>query len=388
MANDIDYFDSSETGAPVLNNVAGSLDAVLHACLVAGFNVRTGASIAVASGLATLTLNGHNMANGRVIEVSGASPAALNGRHLATVTGANTLTFPAVGVPDGASAGVTIKRPGLGWSRPYNSGNVSIYQRTDPVATTMCLRVDDSHVAPSSSVRAAVKMAWGVSDINTWAHEAPAQSQRAGGLYWGKGGNSAAAKPWVLVGDGRTFWFFTDDDSYPASSYSNLVNGPFHFGDVNSFRAGDPFAALLMGADSSGGIGNLGRISILGTSGDLGICLARPVMGIGSLGVAALMVGPSNGGMIGGGGPAYPSPADNGMTVMPSVLISEFMPAFNNPLRGSLRGLGAPLASIPARALHLAVLDSVIGSDRRWLMVAFQARGGIGHLAFDLTGPW
>ena len=35
------YYDSSETGAPVLNNAAGSLDAVLYACLVTGFRTVT-----------------------------------------------------------------------------------------------------------------------------------------------------------------------------------------------------------------------------------------------------------------------------------------------------------------------------------------------------------
>ena len=40
MSQYVVWFDSSETGAPVLNNAAGRLIGVLDACLITGFNTK------------------------------------------------------------------------------------------------------------------------------------------------------------------------------------------------------------------------------------------------------------------------------------------------------------------------------------------------------------
>ena len=90
----------------------------------------------------------------------------------------------------------------------------------------------------------------------------------------------------------------------------------------------------------------------------------------------------------GGSGPAYPSPIDNGVPICSPVMVSESSAAFVHPLRGILRGVGDPLATIAGGSLHLQVLETVVGSDRRWLMVGFNQAGAYGHAAFDITGPW
>ena len=74
MSNTVVWYDSAETGAPTLNNAAGSLDAVLHACLVTGFRVLTLDSVTVTANVATATVtSGHGYGNGRIVEMAGAA---------------------------------------------------------------------------------------------------------------------------------------------------------------------------------------------------------------------------------------------------------------------------------------------------------------------------
>lgn len=394
MANEIVWYDSSETGAPVLNNAAGSLDAVLYACLVTGFRTVTLDNIAVVSNVATASYSaGHGFGDKRMVEVAGAATSAINGRKLVTRTGAGTFTFPAPGVADGTISGtITAKRSPLGWTRPLNSGNVSMYERTDVAATGMALRIDDSGSGAASATAARARMVESYTDLSTFTGAAPGASVFGGaGVYIPKGPNTAAAKAWVLVGDGRTFYLFAEASSYAASSYAGTPQGIWAFGDIDSFRAGDAFSCILAGADDAAG----GNSSCLGSSQGMGgdpnqpqIVLCRPFNGVGvAVRAANIATGASNR-RFGGSGPTYPSPVDNGLSICTPVMVSESSAAFTHPLRGILRGVGDPLATIAGGSLHLQVLETVVGSDRRWLMVGFNQAGSYGHAAFDITGPW
>lgn len=395
MANEIVWYDSSETGAPVLNNAAGSLDAVLYACLVTGFRTITLDSVTVASGVATATHSaGHGYGDKRMVELAGAATSAINGRKLVTVTGAGTFTFPAPGVSDGTISGtITAKRSPLGWTRPLNSGNVSMYARTDVTATGMKLRIDDSGSGAASATSARARMVESYTDLSTFTGAAPGASVFGGaGVYIPKGANNTDPKRWVLVGDGRTIYFFTEAAGYPSSSYSNVPQGIWAFGDIEPYRAGDAYACLLAGsqADSSVDSQGFGTNYPQGTTpGADHIVLSRPFNGIGAP-VRAQMSGlaASGGRRLGSAGPAYPSPVDNGMPLASPILLSENNTAFNFPFRGQLRGMADPVAAIAGGALHLQILEAVVGSDRRWLLVGFQQQGSYGHAAFDITGPW
>jgi hypothetical protein len=396
MANEVVWYDSAETGAPTLNNAAGSLDAVLYACLVTGFRVLTLDSITVTSEVATATYAaGHGYSDKRVLELAGAATGAINGRKLITVTGASTFTFPAPGVSDGAISGtITAKRAPLGWTRPLTSGNVSIYERTDVTATGMKLRVDDSGSGAASATAARWRMIETYTDLSTFTGPTPPASAFSGaGVYIPKGTDSTTAKHWVLVGDGRTFYLFTEASSYPATSYSGTPQGIFAFGDIEPFRTGDPYACVLAGAESALSGANsscLGVISNPSSANNASqVMLARPYHGIGAPAFSNLC-GLGSSRRVGGlsGLPAYPSPVDNGMVISRPLFMTENNSTFSNPLRGQARGMGDPLGAIPGGLLHLQVLDSVVGSDRRWLLVGFNQQGSYGHAAFDLTGPW
>ncbi|MGK3945374.1 hypothetical protein ABK046_44405, partial [Streptomyces caeruleatus] len=117
------------------------------------------------------------------------------------------------------------------------------------------------------------------------------------------------------------------------------------------------------------------------------VYLSRPFNGIGSS-VLAGAVGVSTSRRPGGSGPVYPSPVNNGLHIQTPLHLSENSSAFTHPLRGRLRGVGDPLASISGGSMHLQLLPDLGGSGRDWLLVGYQHDGGYGYLGFDLTGPW
>lgn len=390
MANEIVWFDSAEANAPTLNNAAGSLIAVLDACLVTGFSFQTLTSVVVASGVATATLAGHGYTTARMLDIAGAGTALVNGRKLITATGSGAFTFPAPGVSDGTITGtITAKRSPLGWSRAHSAGaTVGMYSRTDVTATAMSLRIDDSS-GPQSYPSARVVMVESFSDVNTYTGPGPTVAQLAGGQYWIKGPNSTTAKPWLLVGDGRTFYLFMDDVQYPASSYGT-GQPPCMFGDLKSYRPGDAYGCLLAGDyGSSGGSHSFGTSNIAAGSGPSNagaFVLSRASNAVGGSVQAGTLGMTTN--RFGGQGPNYPSAVDNGMVVSYPILCAESNAAAGYPIRGEMRGIANPLANIPANLLHQNVLRNLTGSSRDWLAVAFMQSGNGAHMLFDITGPW
>jgi hypothetical protein len=374
------YANSDETGAPVLNNAAGSLDAILYAMLVTGWRVQTLTSLTVSGGVATGTLTGHGYSDMRVLEVSGATPVELNGQKLITLTGSATFTFPAPGVPDGPATGsIQVKRAACGWVRSHNSGTTSIYARTDLQATSMSLRVQDDASTPQY---AKVQMVWGVADIATFTSQAPA----TGNLWWPKGADTAAAKKWAFVGDGRTAYLLLDGtSSYPASSYGNIPAGMFAFGDFAGDAPSGAFDCLISGSVAADGFASAMISESVLSDTPSGALAARSFSGIGAP-VAVGMRGLRSG-RIGGSGPLFPSPVDNGMRLHSPVLVAEANSTFNHPIRGAMRGLASPLANLPATQVNGMIID-VLGSPRKWLLAGVRETVSYGVAAFDLTGPW
>jgi len=394
MANEIVWFDDTETGAPTLNNAAGSLDAVLYACLVTGFNPKSGLAISVAGGVATVTLASHGYTTQKMVDIAGAGTSAINGRKLITVTGSGSFTFPAPGVADGTISGsITAKRSPLGWLRDLNSANVSIYKRSDSAATAMGLRIDDTGAGIATVDAARVRMVEAWSDLNTFTGPAPTDTQLSGGFYWTKGANSTTAKKWVIVGDSRTFYLFSDCSTYPASSFNQLPTGIYGFGDLASFRSPDAYGAFLSGSTSAGGTSSFspGSGQSLGVFSSSNACvLSRPYSGVGTA-IYAVSVTPGAG-MLGAHGAPYPSPVDSGLPLSLQVLAAENNSVMVYPLRGAFRGLAEPLVNFSVGALaanmNRQVLSGFTGSTKSYLMTGFQQAGSYGMAAFDLTGPW
>jgi len=234
------WYDSTEAGAPTLNNAAGSLLEVLRSCLINGFGAVSVTSIVVAGGVATATAatHGFSSAYGKLVLVEGAPVAELNGRKRIGNVLTNTFTFPAPGVADGTYTGtISAKRAPLGWAETHTGTNVAIFAATAPEAKPNSLRVDDSGSA-SMSRWLCIPTA-NITDINTYSGEAPSNAQVSGGAYVQRGApNNATPKAWVIVGDDQGFYFAAECSTGPAF----LINW---FGDIESFYAADAGGTLL-----------------------------------------------------------------------------------------------------------------------------------------------
>lgn len=401
MANDIVFYRWDETGAPTLNNAAGSLLAVLRACLVSGFRPLTLTSLTVSGGVATGTYSGgHGYMDGVMIDVAGATPSGLNGRKKITVTGAGTFTFAAPGVSDGAATGaITTKRSPLGWSET-NSGNVSIFSRTEVGAAAQGLRIDDTAagVAGTTYARAVGVETW--TDTATYSGLFPAAVHLSGGQYWQKGANSAAAKQWVLIGDGRSFWLFTDTSDSGYASYGCLK--AHCFVDVPSLRSGDAYRSVIGGpanAVSTNPDNVLMPFRAGGTSTYTTLMAARRSSGLGAATYVLWVAGGSTGASTvpgASGGPIYPSPVDGGLMLQYPTHCSEVASGTGvaSSIRGVMPGLANPLGDLSNEivSLHLqTVADSVSGRQFLAIAVGYGDRSATNNrgVAFvDITGPW
>lgn len=383
------WYHSEETGAPTLNNAAGSLIAVLDALLTTGFNVKAVTSVSVSGGVATAVISAHGYEVGKTLLISGATPSGLNGNQVITAAvDSNTVQWLAAGVPDGVATGsITSRRAPLGWVKAFAGANKAIYQRTDLQATSMLWRVDDTGTGVASSTYARALMVETAGGVDTYTGMAPQAAHLAGGVYISKGDNSVAAKKWILIGDGKTIWFFSDDGSYSYASHGGLHGSGF--GDINSWRSsGDAYGCMVWGSVNNYGLNYINYAPPTVSNSD-GIYMARPTNHVGgSVGagfrgrISSVYVGQS----VAQHAP-YPSPVDGGLAIETAVLVPEYVASGSQPFRGVARGLGHPLGAVGG-ALHKQLLTNLVGSPDTWLCVAVTTNGATGALLFNVTSDW
>lgn len=237
------WYDSTETGAPVINNPNGAVVAALRAILVNGFNVKAITSIVVASGVATVTCPGHGFSSayGKWIKITGASAPALDGVKQQTIVDANTFTYPAPGVADGSYTATDARRAPLGWVETYanGAGTVAIFSRSAVEANDVDLRINETAVAPATVSYVRILMVRGATDVDTFTARAPLEAQATGGLAAFKGANTTAAKHWVCFGSDRDLWLFVADPT--ATKYQPCIC----FFDGLPYRPGDALFTCL-----------------------------------------------------------------------------------------------------------------------------------------------
>lgn len=374
------WFDSTETGAPTLNNVAGSLLEVLRACLINGFGAKTVTSIDVVSGVATATAASHGFSAtfGKRLLIAGSGEAALNGTKQPLSVATNTFTFDATGVADGTYTGtMSAKRAPLGWTEPHTGTNVAIFARSDPEATAMMLRVNDSHAGGSTATDARVIAVESATGVDAYTGPSPSEAQVAGGGYVQKGANSATAKPWVVVGDGRFVWIFTAADT-------TLVLSAFYFGDGVPYFTPDAYFTVLTPGSSAGSgsqavsTGGLTR-SVESTTFTTQGYASRARSGLG----ASVLIAPGSPG-------TSPIGATGGQTSTDNVAIHYPVYLVENDgaktIRGHIPGLHVPLAFQPFT--HLQLVTGVGPASKTLLSLRHQRASSQGNLLLDLTGPW
>lgn len=389
----VKYFHSGMIDAPTSNGVAGSFALLLDACLVNGFGLKSVDTLVVADGIATISIStGHSLQPDMVALVEGATPIGLNGEKRVLSSTINTFTYAAPGVPDQTATGtITTKVAPLGWTLEYTSAHLRAYRSPNVEGTRMYLRVDDSGTLDARVVGYEY-----MSDVSTGVNAFPTAGQLSGGGYWPKA-SAANANPraWTIIGDDRSFWFYTNTHTTSASHGVDGVT--YGFGDFTSRKSGDAYACALLCATGSVGASTGNQSSNLshyvegfGTN----LYAARSYTALGgstpvakrseSFGLADAYSGTSNQAGV------YPNGPGNSL-ILSRAILSEAAPQC---VRGTLRGAYYIPQSLTASMFSW--LDKIAGqgtlAGRTLLCLKGAAPASTTPSAitmfFDITGPW
>lgn len=390
----VKYFHSGMAGAPSLSGTAGTLLAVLDACLVNGFGSQT-ATISVASGVATVVLSnvssnpfdGHTVAS-----VSGATTTAINGeKRVLTKTGTG-FTFDATGVSDGAIGGsISVKLAAAGWEKQFSGTNLGAYRSTNVLSSRYVVRVDDS-----DTINTRVVGYESMTDINTGVNPCPTPTQASGGLWWPKASvANATARSWIVIADDKTL--FVKINTYPGVNQESGITwtagdfAPARLADSHCFRLTGAIGNIATSTGFNPSIAYLAGLHV-GTHGYAG----KSYTGVGSA-VATSHNNESYGGAFTAQyysgsmttGYQYPNGGDNSLLLSRQCVIEA-----PNTLRGITRGLMTVVSQAANYFLTLEQLNGTGSMAGRKLLAVKGSTpslisGSDGTLYFfDITGPW
>lgn len=370
---------SSMSGAPVINGTAGSLIAALKAFLVTGWGAKSVDSVTITNGVCRLAFaSGKSAAEiHSVISLTGASPAALNGEQRVTGVANGWIEFK-TDLPDGAVTGsISFKMAGLGWEEVFSKTNVSVFRPTDPRGTRMYYRVDDS-----GPTQVDVRMYESMTDVDTGVGVTPATSSN---FYWTKkGDNGTAGAYWSLIGDSQGFYYTCS----PYGTQSQALGATTRYaGDLNSYRSGDAWCAMLSGSLSGSGSSTDGCIFSSSTAATF--VVARQYHGLGgavplfrrAFGESATS---GNSNALGG----FPSKADNGLRLASVLLLDS-----DNSPRGEAPGIyhcpqNGLTAVFPAAVAFTNGTGKFAGKKLMSVGVGPVSNNAVGIGFFDATAPW
>lgn len=389
----VKYFHSAMTGAPTLNGTAGTLVAVLDACLVNGFGLTGLDSIVVRDGVARAQSSlGHPFEVDMTALITGSIVPELNGEFTVVGTTVNTFTFNTPGVADGTYTGsVTAKLAPAGWEKTFSATNVASYRSADLTTTRCFLRVDDT-----GTIFARAQGYESMTDASTGTGPFPTSAQVSGGYYWPKSttANSTAPTYWVLVGDSKGFWIYNSTPTtVAAQGVSGWLSG---FGDLASRKAGDAYGCVLYGATSSGA-----SSATSATTGLPFACAQSSTSDMGHIARSFTAVGGSQpvfntsesfgaGHYSGAGSIRYPNGPDNGL-LLSRMLAFEMAPRH---LRGTVRGLLFNPQLLGSASF--VTRDKLVGQGALAgrTLLALKGSAPAQTLAtnittfIDITGPW
>lgn len=382
---------STDTGAPVLNGVAGSCVAVLDACLKDGYNSHTNPVFTRVGSTVTVTYataHGYAADGLSKIQVSGCVETEYNG--IFTPFNVTTLTFDytITGTPDTPATGTRITKVApCGWSKAFAGTNKAAYRGNEVTGTRLYLRVDDANPHANGSLTAKMVGYETMSDVDTGTGLFPTVLQIATGVWCNKSDvSSSAAKEWLLVGDGFEFHFFMRH----AANCAIPVYRQFHFGDPCSEMASDPYGCLIygdFGTASSWPYTNnetMNIVSAISTTQG-GHYYARAytqtaaAVSAGKIGNQALQ----NNLSIGAGGLAYPAPHNNGLYIAPLFMVESSI------VRAQLKGIWQPLHLRPlGHGTVLAANVSPIARRLYAVRTTYSNSNNDGETHLDIDGPW
>lgn len=386
----VKHFHNAMEGAPVLNGTAGTLVALLDACLITGFGLKSATSLTVAGGVATISFSGTHAADvHRVILVEGVTGAMaeLNGEQRITAVGSGSVSF-ATAVADGTAAGtITFKMaPVGGWEKTYSGINKAVYRSVHAESTGMYLRIDDT-----GTTAARLRGYESMSGVDTGSAPFPSDGQISGGGYINKSSNANAnAVTWTLAADARGV--ILNIVGYSSSAPSTQSGQTSFWGDFEPFLTGGDAYAFSATCFSSGNYNAVGSIDQVESWSQFS---PRSYTGLGGscvhtynpeIGTKTNISGIDN--TFGD----FPSLIDGGLRLSRRLLIDQV----SNAPRGALPGLyTSPQSKV---GMQIAPRSLLSGSGpltgRSLLAVGTNASSysfpsaSLGISFVDITGPW
>lgn len=394
MNTSVRHFTWQMQGAPVLDRTAGSLVAVLDACLVNGFNLRAVTTLAVDQGVATVTTaTAHGYEEDTVVRISGATPAGLNGDHRVLSATSTTFTF-ATAVPNGTASGsIQARLAPAGWQKPFSATNIGVYRSLNVESTRFFLRVDDSGAALTDARVHAFESMTGVS---TGTNRFPSNTQRPGGGFWPKADEdiAATARPWAVFADDKTFYLWVQSSA--VVSQFGLAGKLHGFGDFAPLNSAFSFNCFLTCGEMAGGqntTGSFYRGPLLthATFNELWVTRAHTQL---QGAVRGLIRGtnPFASSASGASSISYPNPADNGLLLSQAALAISNESVFMGYLRG-ISWVGNNITTTNDFRVPQKMTGSGALAGKKFCWIRDQEPWGeLGQTPIlgliDLNGPW
>lgn len=363
------FYYSTMKGAPNLASEWGSLLSVLKGCLLNGFNEQQVSSVAIANGIATITLGSdHGFIENQVVSVSGANEALFNTEYRVLSVAATNITVKAPDI-ESVTGSILIKTASMGWTEKFTGTNKSVFAAKDTTKNRFVLRVDNSLPTgydTSWAKFARVTIAENMIDIDNFGSFAKAPTAPnnintneqgngvtgASGAYgWAKWYHGIETIPflkeqstagqspsleWEIVGDDSCFYLWvkiTNSDGRATYAFTTIDA----FSSIDSFNCFLSATDGLRAANANGEFDSTGRNSAncqwksLDTSGKF---ILRNYTGIGNThepcGLFSLNVGNSQ--QVSGRSESLPFPnrPDNG------VILHDVYVKTDNGIRGTL----------------------------------------------------
>jgi hypothetical protein len=401
MAQEIVFYHSAMTGAPSGTlNAVGALLAVLDGCLVNGFNINTVSTLSQSAGTATATTSGTNgFAVNDWVEISGASPAAYNGRFkVLSKPATNQFTFAIdSGTSSPASGTMSSKYPAAGWTKTAAGTNNAAYQ-AGAGSLGLWMQVEDNNPYADSNVGTRTRQCQGWTALDT----ATVLGTQVN-IHKATGG-------WMVIADAKTVYAFFGPLGGTVKS--------FHFGEFAPFYGADAFSAFHSGgrtilgsnyisddltgtiiatdfcASSFPGVSQVGQSAVETGSGLYNL---RGISQVGASVTGGAVMMPGSSARFVSAGSYYvwvsqnlsiPSLADSSIPIVP--IFNWESAAGVYTLRGRFRGMYWPMGKLGSgftngyQRLDSALVDGVTQSV---IQMTF-ALSGLRQLVFQVDGAW
>ena len=276
-----------------------------------------------------------------------------------------------------------------GWAKAFSGTNLAAYRAASGIRHY--LRVDDT-AAQEARIIGYETM---TTDINGGASPFPTSTQQSGGLFVRKSNTAdSTARPWMLISNGVFFYFlpFTGITALNGDVAASDIAGTFCFGEFISYKPGDAYSTIIIGAIATGQSQSVFGVTVSPTTwfaAPNGHFIARAYTQSGTSRTVTKMVpGDPHGATLMGGAshPVYPDVVSGGIPLGPVEILEP--DGSNIPIqRGRLPGLWVPFVALPGSQLDTFTCSGELSGKTMTLMTVGNT-STLGRAAFETSDTW